>query len=80
MTDKQDMTAEELTAEIDRLGAQVARAGAELHTLAGRCKRRKQTAASLKSWGNITLTLGLELRSQAKTVNTVEKRLQEAQP
>jgi hypothetical protein len=70
MTDRQDMTAEELTAEIERLGAQVARAGAELQTLAGHCKRRKQTAASLESWGNVILALGLELRRQAGTINT----------
>lgn len=76
----EDMTAEELTAEIDRIGGTVARAGAELQNLAGRCKRRKQTAASLKSWGNVTLALGFELRRQAGTVNTGEKRLQEAQP
>ncbi len=68
MTDKQalDMTAEELAAEIDRLGAQVARAGAELQNLAGKIKRRKQTAANLKSWGTVTLALGLELRRQAE--------------
>lgn len=61
-----DMTAEELAAEIDRLGAQVARAGAELQNLAGRCKRRKRTAATLAGWGNVTLALGLELRRMSK--------------
>lgn len=68
MTDKQalDMTAEDLAAEIDRIGAQVARAGAELQNLAGKIKRRKQTAANLKGWGNVTLALGLELRRQAE--------------
>jgi len=76
----EDMTAAELAAEMDRIGGTVARAGAELQNLAGKIKRRKQTAASLKSWGNVTLALGLELRRQAGTVNTVEKRLQEAQP
>ena len=66
MTDKQDMTAEELAAEIDRLGGIVARAGAELQALAGRCKRKRRTAAALKSWGHVTLTLGLELRRMAE--------------
>ena len=66
MTDKPDMTAEDLAVEMDRIGAQVARAGAELQNLAGKIKRRKQTAATLKSWGNVTLALGLELRRQAE--------------
>jgi len=68
MTDKQDMTAEELAAEMERIGAQVAMMGADLQALAGRCKQSKPTAAALKSWGNVTLTLGLELRRQAKTM------------